>query len=130
MLMQCFDEKLFLGDKNKIKNIEVFEAYRYLVGAACFLEDYVCKPNRQGVAHDFRYYFKNNPEKFPYSFIINQKSLLFYIREPAKPTLSMLKRIENNFEVKKNANHLNETTVRILNLNQAKELVEIFFETI
>jgi len=115
---------LLIAHLDKIAVREVREAYLYLTHHAATLLDYQCRPGQHGDVDDFRYY--QGPE-WPFAFIVNQKSLLWYfrlagLRHPAA-TLALLR--ARFAEV--NENSAGEITVRISNLEDAKRIATLVF---
>jgi len=115
---------LLIRHLDKIAVREVREAYLYLTHHAATLRDYQCRPGEHGDVDDFRY--EQGPE-WPFAFIVNQKSLLWYfrlaeLRHPAA-TLELLR--QRFAEV--NENSKGEITVRIANLEDAKRIAELVF---
>lgn len=62
-----------------IESVAVRQAYKYLTHAAAELPGFFCFPRQKGYLVDFRYYANG---QWPYAFIINKQSLLFYFRSP------------------------------------------------
>jgi hypothetical protein len=71
--------------ENYIELSEVRCAFNILVGAGAGLSQLECFPQQKGVIRDFRFFSKAN--KQPFAFIVNKKSLLFYLRLPAVSSL-------------------------------------------
>ena len=80
-MLKTKDETLYSAFSDYINSNEVREAFFILIGAAAALPTYTCGPVEKGVIRDFRFY--SSPDKQPFAFIINQGSLLFYLRPPA-----------------------------------------------
>lgn len=105
---------------------EVREAYLYLTHHAATLRDYECRPQDKGEVRDFRYYTAGEQ---PFSFIVNQKSLLWYFRQPAlrRPAADVVRLRRQFRDVNENAR--GEITVRIENLEDARRLAALVFAT-
>jgi hypothetical protein len=71
---------LHLRNLERIEPVSVRQAYEYLTCAAADLPGFCCFPSPKGYLADFRYYAKG---QWPYAFIINKRSLLFYFRPPS-----------------------------------------------
>lgn len=82
MLAESKNAKLYTKLLADIRAKEVRDAFRYIVGCAATLKSLTCHPQRKGVIHDFRFMDTERSEQ-PFSFIPNQKWLLFYFRKPA-----------------------------------------------
>ena len=103
---------------------DVRQAYLYLTHHAATLPEYQCRPGEHGEVNDFRY--EQGPE-WPFAFIVNQKSLLWYfrlaeLRHPAATLELLRQRFEEVHE-----NSKSEITVRISNLEDAKRIAELVF---
>ncbi len=105
----------------------VRDAFHVLIGAASTWPKFRCYPERKGEIQDFRYYIPgcySIKEIQPFAFIINKKSLLFYLRPPAveskKYHLADLK--ECFEEVKENPS--GEWTIRVNNRDDAIKINE------
>lgn len=98
---------------------EAKHAFLYIVGWASTLQDYESFPDSHGHIKDFRFLRGND---WDFSFIPNQKWLLFYFRKPCLrlPKYSrdeILARVSGARE-----NNAGEFTVRIENLTAAMHL--------
>jgi hypothetical protein len=115
---------LLVDHHRKIESEEVADAFFYLVGHGLSLPGWRCTAVQKGFIPDFRYYLGN---KMPYAFIVNEYSLLFYLR---KAGMEMLKtRAE---ELRKKFDDVSDTArgevkVRINNIDEAKKLVKFLF---
>lgn len=119
-----------LRDKNRdlinefrgyVESNEARTAYDILIDAGRIHNGLSCHPQLKGVVRDFRYYSDEKTQ--PFAFIVNQQSLLFYLRLPAvrskKYSVPDLQRI---FEyVSENARE--EITLKIFNGEQARLVV-------
>lgn len=117
---------LLLQHLDTIAVREVREAYLYLTHHAVTLRDYECRPQDKGEVHDFRYYTAGEQ---PFAFIVNQKSLLWYFRQPGlrHPAASVVRLREQFSHVHENARC--EITVRIESLEDAKRMAGLVFAT-
>jgi len=115
---------LLIRHLDKIAVREVREAYLYLTHHAGTLTEYQCRPAEHGDVDDFRY---EQGTEWPFAFIVNQKSLLWYfrlaeLRHPAATLELLRQRFEEVHE-----NSKSEITVRISNLEDAKRIAELVF---
>ena len=115
---------LLLRHLDTIAVPDVRQAYLYLTHHAATLPEYQCRPGEHGDVNDFRY--EQGPE-WPFAFIVNQKSLLWYFRltglkHPAASIASLRQRFA---EV--NENSKGEITVRISDLDDAKRIAGLVF---
>ena len=116
------NDALYSAFSDYIKSDEVREAFFILVGAASALPKYTCDPAEKGVIRDFR--FCTSPDKQPFAFIINQGSLLFYLRPPAVDSRKWtLAGLENSFNTV-NENPKGEWTIKIKDRIEALKIVE------
>jgi hypothetical protein len=108
-----------------IKSRSVRTAYLYLIRVAEKLSDFDCYPALKGVVRDFRYFSDDDQ---PFAFIVNQDSILFYLRKPAitrfKPKLPRLKDLFSEVNLPRDY----EITIRIRDLQDAKLLMEEIFD--
>ncbi len=96
--------------------------YDILIGAAAAIPGLSCGPERKGAVRDFRFY--SEPPEQPFAFIINQRSLLFYLRQPAvRSKLWSLAKLENQFS-EVNENNAGEWTIKIYDRLEAVGIVE------
>jgi len=107
-----------------IKSRSVRIAYLYLIRVAGQLNGFDCYPTFKGVVRDFRYF---SGDALPFAFIVNQDSLLFYIRKPAirrfKPDLVRLRKHFSEVNLPRES----EITIRINDLKDAKLLMQEIF---
>lgn len=117
---------LLLRHLEKIEVPEVRQAYLYLTHHAATLPLFHCRPGEHGDVDDFRY---EQGTEWPFSFIVNQKSLLWYFRKAGlrHPAASVPKLREWFDEVKENAS--GEITVRILTLDDARQMARQVFRS-
>lgn len=116
--------RLLLKHFDKIEVEAVREAYLYLTHHAAGLRDYECRPGMHGDVDDFRY--EQGPE-WPFAFIVNQKSLLWYFRKAGlRHPAANLDQLRSHFaEAKENTS--GELTVRIATLDDAQRIAELVF---
>src|SRR4051812_22644748 len=76
-----FSDDLLRDHRDSIRAEAVRAAFDVLSEHAQSLPGYYCEPRLKGVVRDFRYYTDDGLEQ-PFAFIVNQGSLLFYIRLP------------------------------------------------
>lgn len=108
-----------------IESSGALAAYHLLIGAAAALRDYRCVAKMKGAVRDFRFYTRD--EEQPFSFIINQGSLLFYFRLPAvRSGRYNLAQLESHFAEAKE-NNKGEWTVRIGDIREAALLLNMVF---
>jgi len=102
------------------------DAFVYITGYAACLSQYKCHPQfkgKNGPLRDFRLF--NTLNEQPFSFIVNQKWLLFYFRSP-----SVLSR-QYSFDLVKDAlpsasiNSREEWTIKIRTIGDVKTLINI-----
>ncbi|MBL1146912.1 MAG: hypothetical protein HND56_10415 [Pseudomonadota bacterium] len=129
MLSHNLDTSLFVEHSQKIQPHSVKEAYRYLAGLAADLPDFECEPNNKGEVCELKFYRKGSKDKHPYALIVNQNSLLFYVRYPQDASFSneMREAINSSFEVKQDENSRQELRFRIENLEHAQRIANILF---
>lgn len=115
---------LLVSHRQKIGNDAVADAFFYLVGHSLTLPGWTCTAGQKGFIPDFRYYLGG---KLPFAFIVNEGSLLFYLRKAGIAMLGLrADGIKNVFdEVSKNRS--GEITIRINNVAEAKRLVQYLF---
>jgi len=81
VLKKDLDSHLFAEWSESIKDDQVRSAFWYLIGMSACLPEYECRIQWKGEIRDFRFYDDGGEQ--PFSFITNQKWLLFYFRPPA-----------------------------------------------
>lgn len=109
---------------DKIAVRDVREAYLYLTHHAASLRLYRCRAGEHGDVDDFRY--EQGPE-WPFAFIVNKHSLLWYfrkagLRNPAAKIAELQKYFSEVKEVQKG-----EITVRINNIDDARLITSLVF---
>lgn len=115
---------LLVDHNRKIESQEVADAFFYLVGHGLTLPGWQCTAAQKGFIPDFRYYLGR---KMPYAFIVNENSLLFYLR---KAGLAMLK--DRAEDIRKKFVDVSDTPrgeikIRVNNTDDAKKLVKFLF---
>lgn len=102
-------------------------AYLHLIRLAHGLNGFDCYPTLKGVVRDFRYFTGG---KFPFAFIVNLDSILFYIRKPAyerfQPRLQQLQERFRDVNLPRSY----EITIRIVDVDDAKRLMEEVFNVV
>lgn len=116
--------ELLIRHLDKIAVPEVREAYLYLTHHAATLPGYECRADEHGDVDDSRYM---QGAEWPFAFIVNQKSLLWYFRKAGlRHTAAGLPLLREQFaEVSENSS--GEITVRLSNLNHAKRMTALVF---
>lgn len=124
--MKPSDANLGEQYEKRIKVREAMQAYRYLREHATRLEGYRCFPHIQGYIPSFRYL---RGSAWPFGFIVNQKSLLFYIRKaglshPAADAKALRKVFAEVIENKRG-----EIKIRITSLADAERLTALLLDS-
>lgn len=103
-----------------IESEETRDAFRYMVGLAACLRNYMCHPGLHGVYRDFRFFDQH--EEQPFAFGIAQNWLLFYFRAPAiRAGRYTFQDIEATFPTA-TQNNTGEWTVRLRNIDDVRRL--------
>ena len=127
MRSNTWDEKIHGEHRAYILNEEVQAAFDEMIAVATQLPTYETQPVWQNSKRSFRYEDPGTAER-PFAFIVNQHSLLFYVR------LAGTSRIAGGLEVLQrhfptaSANPTGEWTVRIANLLDAKRINAYMFD--
>lgn len=116
---------LLVNHRQKINNDAVADAFFYLVGHSLTLPGWKCTAGQKGFIPDFRYYLG---KQHPYAFIVNEGSLLFYLRKPGMKMLGARADGIGNVFDDVSRNQSGEIKVRINNLTEAKKLVQYLFQ--
>jgi hypothetical protein len=103
----------------------VKEAFVYLVGSAATLRELSCHAQFKGVVRDFR--FINAKDEQPFSFIVNQKWLLFYFRAPSVQSGSYSRADLVKLFPESRENKRKEWTVRLRSTEDVRALL-LFLE--
>ena len=74
-------EHLLHEHRSFIEEDSVRLAFNHLVGHADVLQGFDCEARMHGAIRVFRYTDRST-KRIPYGFIVNRKSLLFYVRRP------------------------------------------------
>jgi hypothetical protein len=115
---------LLVSHRQKIASKEVVDAFFYLVGHGLSLPGWRRTAVQKGFIPDFRYYLGR---KLPYAFIVNENSLLFYLRKAGIEMLdARADGLSEIFEEVSNTSN-GEIKVRINDMAEAKRLVQILF---
>lgn len=126
MLADAFNSELYFDWLRHIVDVEAKDAFVYIIGYAACLSEYQCHPQfkgKNGPLRDFRFFNMQNEQ--PFSFIVNQKWLLFYFRLP-----SVLSK-RYSFDIIKGAfpsasiNNAREWTIKIRTIGDAIILTKI-----
>ncbi len=115
---------LLLRHFDKITVAEVRRAYLFLTHHAATQRDFQCRPGQHGDVDDFRY---EQGGEWPYAFIVNQKSLLWYFRPAGlgHPAANVAALRTQFAEVKEpQANHI---AVRISTVEDARKIAALVF---
>ena len=105
------DIELFANWSEYIKDNQVRSAFWYLIGVAACLRRFECKICCKGEVRDFRFFDSSGEQSF--SFITNQKWLLFYFRLPVVRSSSYSKdRISSLFK-SSSENPAGERTIKL-----------------
>ncbi len=116
---------LLVNHRQKIVSKEVADAFFYLVGHGLSLPGWHCTAVQKGFVPGFLYYLGRQN---PYSFIINEGSLLFYLRKPSMKMLgTRVAEIRKRF-ADVTDNKRGEVKVRINNIAEAKKLTQFLFD--
>ena len=115
---------LLLRHFDKIAVQDVRTAYLFLTHHAATLGDFRCRPGQHGEVDDFRY---EQGTEWPFAFIVNQKSLLWYfrlagLRHPAASVTTLQSQFAEVREVQRG-----EITVRISTLADAQRIAALVF---
>ena len=121
MIIKDKNNQLYSEFEDFIKIKEVRDACNILLGAAASIDKFESYPEQKGVISDFRFYTPDGEQ--PFAFIINKKSLLFYLRPPAIESKKyVFNGLKDQFdEVKENP--AGEWTIRIQNRDDAFNII-------
>lgn len=116
--------ELLIRHLDKIAVPEVRQAYLYLTHHAATLREYECRADEHGDVDDFRYL---QGTEWPFAFIVNQRSLLWYFRKAGlrHPAVVVPRLREQFAEVGENS--IGEITVRLSSLDDAKRIAAMVF---
>ncbi|MNJ40513.1 hypothetical protein D3C77_354100 [compost metagenome] len=108
-----------------IEATQVQEAFCALVGVMASVQDYNCMPDAHGYMDKSIGIYSALRNEHIFSFVANQKSLLFYFRLPAvrSKKYSYESLCASFDEVK--VNSIGEWTVRLLSVDDVKCLLEL-----
>lgn len=115
---------LLLRHLDSITVPNIRQAYLYLTHHAATLREYQCRPGEHGDINDFRY---EQGSKWPYAFIVNQQSLLWYFRKAGlgNPAADLDLLREHFAEARENPS--GEITVRVADIDDARRIAELVF---
>ena len=120
MLANAKNSELVADWLLSITDLEVQDAFRYLVGATASSPTLTGHAQWKGTIRDFRLHSSDG--KQPFSFITNRESLLFYFRAPSKKMEHYsIETLRQGFE-EVNVNARDEWTVKITSLKEARSL--------
>ena len=113
---------LFAEWLDSIEDRDARSAFCYLVGIAICLQDYECRIQLKGDVRDFQFY--NTAGEQLFSFITNQRWLLFYFRAPALRSGGFsFERLKEQFE-SLSENRAGEWTIRIRTIKDVDRLAQ------
>lgn len=109
---------------SSIESNEARAAFCLLIGIAACSDRYICKAQWKGEIRDFRF-LEIASGKQPYSFIANQRWLLFYFRHPAlrSGTISREDLLNRFDSLRENAS--GELTVKLSTISDIQRLCEV-----
>jgi hypothetical protein len=110
--------------EQRIKVREVLQAYRHLRDHAAALEGYRCFPHPHGYIPSFRYL---RGSTWPFGFIVNQKSLLFYIRKAGLSHPAANAKALRQIFAEVVENKRGEIKIRLSSLADAERLTSLLF---
>ncbi|WP_440997951.1 hypothetical protein [Arhodomonas sp. SL1] len=121
MLKNMHNAELIREWHDAITDADARDAFLYIVGCAAALRGYECHPQWKGEVRGFRFYRANSSD-WPYSFIVNQRWLLFYIRRPGVSAAGFSARtLQDAFETA-TENSAGEWTVKLRSIDDVKIL--------
>jgi hypothetical protein len=119
-----FDENLDREYEAWIQVRDVRRAYRFLVERSRCLEGYDCFPHLQGMIRAFRF---RRGKTWPFAFIVNRKSLLFYFRKAGLTHSAANETALRKSFADVKVNKRGEIKVRIESYENAVELIKLLF---
>ena len=121
--MQESQEALLEECSARLAASEAKQAFKYLVEHGSRLQGFKCSLRRQGYLLTYRY---ETSQAWPYGFIVNRSSLLFYFRKAglSNPAAS-LEALHSFQTVRRNAR--GELQVRVSTEPEAKSLMKQVF---
>lgn len=81
MIADAKNSELYPEWLGYIQSEQTRDAFRYFVGLASELEEYICYPEWHGKYRDFRFFDSHGEQ--PFAFGLAKSWLLFYFRPPA-----------------------------------------------
>ena len=121
MLTDSKNAALYTEWHKSITDPQVQAAFHYIVGAAARLEEYQCHIQWKGKVRDFRFHDTGGEQ--PFSFITNNRWLLFYLRPPAIRSGTFSRNeLENLFDSVAE-NSAGEWTVRLRSIPDVERLI-------
>lgn len=115
---------LLLRHFDKITVAEVRQAYLFLTHHAATLRDFQCRPGQHGEVDDFRY---EQGTEWPFAFIVNQKSLLWYFRPAGlRHPAASVDALRTQFS-EVNEPQPNHVSVRVSTVEDARRIATLVF---
>jgi hypothetical protein len=124
MLAESKNAKLYAEFLDCVKVPETRDAFRYLVGLAATLKSYSCHPHQSDPANKRDFQFWNlEGDQQPFSFLTNQKWLLFYFRNLAgQSNHCTYESLKETFGDEANENPAGEWTVKLQSIPDVQRL--------
>ena len=119
-------EHLLHEHRSFIEEDSVRLAFNHLVGHADVLQGFDCEARMQGAIRVFRYTDRST-KRIPYGFIVNRKSLLFYVRRPGLSALAYSKNHLLSTMPGSSENASGELTVRLASSEDVQRLLAYVF---
>ncbi|MNJ57225.1 hypothetical protein D3C77_528090 [compost metagenome] len=125
MITGATNAQAYVACYSYIENQQVQEAFCTLLGAVSVMQHYSCTPDGHGYMERSIGIFSAPDSRHLFSFVANQKSLLFYFRLPAvRSSKYSLEALFAEFDDVKGKPD-GEWTVRLLSVDDVKCLLEI-----
>jgi len=121
MLTDTKNAELYAEWLKTILDPQAKAAFQYIVGVAAGLEAYECHIQWKGEVRDFRFHDIGGEQ--PYSFITNNRWLLFYFRPPAVRSGRFSSKELMNFFDSFGENSAGEWTVRLRSIPDVERLI-------
>lgn len=128
MISSPINSELLAQYCNAISDTDVKDAFRYLIGLAVTNQEYIFITKNEGEEHGMDICWTDTNIR-PYSVMIENNSLIFYIRHSHTPPFSSFKKekIKKNFDITEDEFVTDEIKFKIRNLQQAIKVCEILF---
>ena len=118
------DRSLAYRLASEIESADVRQACEFLIKYSEGLLGWECGAARKGYLNDFRFY---TPTEWPFAFIINKGSLLWYFRPAGlRNEAANVERLRTQFEFVEELRD-GHIKVRISNLADARRIVDLVF---